>query len=63
MPDQFEVSGQYGLPDDVTPEELAGALFGRPIQRGGVNYTVDLEISDEEIEELLAEAGIELDDE
>ena len=57
MPDQCE------LPDDVTLEELAGALFGRPIRRGGVDFRVELNISDEEIEAILADAGIELDDE
>ena len=63
MPDQFETSGQCELPDDVTPEELAGALFGRPIRRGNVNYRVSLNITDEDINEILAEAGIELSDE
>ena len=63
MPDQFENSGQCELPDDVTMEEMAGALFGNPIRRGNVNYRVSLNISDEQIDEILADAGIELDDE
>lgn len=58
MPNECE------LPDDVTLEEMAGAILaGRPIRRGNVSYRVELNMSDEEIEEMLAEAGIGLDDE
>ena len=58
MPNECE------LPDDVTPEEMAGAILaGRPIKRDGVSYRAELNMSDEEIEEMLADAGIELDDE
>lgn len=61
------------LPDDVTLEEFAGAaLTGRPILREGfdefgrpvdIKFTVELDITDQEIEDMLAEAGIVLDDE
>lgn len=63
MPDQFENPGQCELPDDVTIEEMAGVLAGRPIIRDGVAYKVTLNITDEDINEILAEAGIELSDE
>ena len=52
-----------GLPDDVTPEELAGTLFGRPIVRDGVEFMVDLQLTDQLIEDLLADAGVVFEDE
>ena len=42
---------------------MAGVLAGRPIMRDGVAYKVTLNITDEDINEILAEAGIELSDE
>ena len=39
MPVEFE------LPEDVTPEEMAGALFGRPVRREG-RKMVQLEIAE-----------------
>ncbi len=39
MPDQFEI------PEDITPQELAGALFGRPVRREG-REMVRLEIAE-----------------
>ena len=57
-----------GVPDDVTPEEMARLILGRPIRRNGVDFTVDLESTDQMIENvlldaMLTDAGIELDDE
>ncbi len=48
------------VPDDVTPEEMARLILGRPIQRDGVDVTVDLEITDQMIANALADVGIEL---
>ena len=39
MPTEFE------LPEDVTPEEVAAALFGRPVRRAG-RKMVKLEIAE-----------------
>ena len=39
MPDQFE------MPEDITPHELAGALFGRPVRKEG-RKMVRLEIAE-----------------
>ena len=39
MPDQFE------MPEDITPRELAGALFGKPVSRQG-RRMVNLEIAE-----------------
>ncbi len=39
MPDQFE------LPEDITPQEMAGALFGRSVKRQG-RKMVKLEIAE-----------------
>ena len=39
MPDQFEI------PEDITVEEMAGALFGRPVRKEG-RKMVRLEIAE-----------------
>ena len=44
------------LPEDTTPEELAAAMFGKKVSE-------DVDLSDETIEGLLADAGIDLPDE
>ena len=36
MPDHVEYPDLSGVPEDVTPEEMAGLILGRPIKRGGV---------------------------
>ncbi len=58
----FEVPGLPELPADVTLEEVAGTLRGRPIMRNGVNVAQGLEWSDQLVEAVLAAAGIEMDD-
>ena len=63
MPDQSNISGLPELPDDVTLEEVGGLILGRPIMRQGVVVVDKLEITDQQIEDILAEAGIVLDDE
>ena len=63
MLDQSEISGLPVLPDDVTLEEVGGLILGRPIMREGVVVVDKLEITDQEIEDILAAAGIELSDE
>ena len=69
MPDQFEMPehAEYpdlsGVPDDVTPEEMAGLILGRPIKRDGVVVVDKIVITDQMLENVLADAGIELDDE
>ena len=67
MPDHVEYPDLSGVPEDVTPEEMARLILGRPISRDGVDIRVDLNITDQMLENvlldaLLADAGIELDD-
>lgn len=57
MPNQFQ------SPDDVTPEDVVRAIHGRKFTRDGATYKVSLNIADEAIEEILADAGIDLGDE
>lgn len=68
MSDHVEYPDLSGVPDDVTPEEMARLILGRPIRRDGVDIKVDLNITDQMLENvlldaMLADAGIELDDE
>ena len=48
------------VPDDVTPEEMARLILGRPIQRDGVDVVVDLEITDQMIANALADVGVDV---
>ena len=61
--DNFEYPDFSAFPDDVTPEEVARLILGRPIVRDGVVVVDKLEITDQQIERMLSDAGIELDDE
>ena len=62
-PENIQISSLPVLPDDVTLAEVADLMRGRPITREGVEYMVDLRLSDQQINDILAEAGIELGDE
>ena len=63
MPEHVEYPDLSGIPDDATFEEKVKLVLGRPIRRNGVDITLDLNITDEMLEAILADAGIELDDE
>ena len=58
MPDQFEYPELSWMPDDITPEELAGVIVGRPVMRGGVNVAEGFQFSDQLTEKVLTDAGI-----
>ena len=58
MPDRFEYPELSWMPDDITPEELAGVIFGRPVMRQGVNVAEGFQFTDRLIEKVLTAAGI-----
>ena len=62
-PENIQIAGLPILPDDVTLAEVADLMRGRPIVRDGVVVVDKLEITDQQINDILAEAGIELGDE
>ena len=61
MPEQFEYPELSWMPADITPEELAGVMAGRPVMRGGVNVAEGFQFTDQLIEKVLTDAGIAVD--
>ena len=57
MPEQFEVPGQCELPDDVITEEMTSLILGQ------TNRREEAIVVDQRIESMLADAGIETNDE
>ena len=57
-PENVEYPDLSAFPDDVTPEEVAALFLGRPIRRDGVVVVDKLEITDQQIERMLGDAGI-----
>lgn len=63
MPTEFDTPEQEypdlsAFPDDVTPEEVARLILGLPIMRDGVVVVDKLEITDQQIERMLSDAGL-----
>ncbi len=61
-PQNFQISGLPELPDDVTLAEMNALMLGHPIMRGGVVVVDKLDISEQQINDILVQAGIDLGD-